>query len=806
MKQLLYILFFCLGFAIININAQGGGWYWSNPLPQGNDLKSIQFITPNSGFAIGNYGTLLKTTNGGINWEYLLLQSPINLSSLYFVNSNVGYAVGDSGLILKTTNGGESWINQVSGVDTNLTDISFFNENIGYATGLWGLILKTTDGGSNWTNHSIYYNNKSVCIIDSNNIFVVGDAGTILRTTNAGTNWFSVVLGSTVDLRDVKFTTNLDGFVVGGTYNPGYLYKTTDGGNTWMNIINDNPLALTSIFFKDTNTGFATGINGELLKTTDGGNSWTNIPLDTKSDLNQGYFVDSNNGFIIGSGGTILKTNDGGNSWNKITTGSETFLYSSNFLNNNFGLAVGGEGTILKTTNGGISWSEKNVNLVSNPGILGIHIFDLNNAVAVGSFGFTHLTSDGGETWSSFSGINSSDLVSLTFVNDTVGFAAGYWGTIVMTTNSGINWTLLNSGTSSILFFDIDFIDENNGFVCGSNGTILKTTDGGTNWSSLNSGTTNSLRGMDFIDNNNGLTVGDNASIYKTTNGGQDWNLVTSAQFGSMYFRVKYVNPQFAILISDGGNILFSLDGGNSWEAEDSKTNNSLYGLTIVDSTSFIAVGDKGTIIKSINWSIPVELVSFNASVNSNSALLNWSTVTELNNSGFDIERKQVFNQQSSVGNEEWNTISFISGNGTTTEKHLYSFQDKDLSAGKYQYRLKQIDFDGTYEYSNNIEVEIRNPGKFVLEQNYPNPFNPSTIIKYTIPSITFSDNAIEGSRVQLKVYDVLGNLVATLVNDEKPAGFYEVEFGASNLSSGIYFYKLTAGSFVETKKMILLR
>ncbi len=801
MKQLLYILFFCLGFAIINIQAQGGGWYWSNPLPQGNDLKSIQFLNQNTGFAIGNYGTLLKTTNGGLNWEYLLLQSPKNLSSLYFVNSNVGYAVGDSGLILKTTNSGDSWITQVSGIDTNLTDISFLDENIGYATGLWGLILKTTNGGSNWTNQSFYYNNKSVCIIDSNNIFVVGDAGTILRTTNGGTNWFSVFLGSTVDLRDVKFTSNLNGFIVGGTYNPGYLYKTTDGGITWTNIINDNPLALTSIFFKDTNTGFAAGLNGNLLKTTDGGNSWANIPLDTKNDLNQGYFVDANIGFLIGSGGVILKTTDGGNSWSKLTNGSEALLYSSNFLNYNFGFAVGGEGTILKTTDGGISWAEKNVNLVSNPGILGIHIFDLNNAVAVGSYGFTHLTSDGGETWSSYSGVNGNDLGSLYFVNDTLGFAAGYWGTIVKTTNAGVNWTQLNSGTTSILFFDIDFIDENTGFVCGSNGTVLKTTDGGSNWSSLNSGTTTWLRGMDFIDNNNGLIVGDNASIYKTSNGGQTWDLVTSTQFGSIYFRVKYVNPQYAIIISDAGNILVSLDGGNTWEAEDSKTNNSLYGLTIVDSTSFIAVGDKGTILKSINWSIPVELISFNAATNSNSVLLNWSTATELNNSGFYIERKKVFSQQSLVENEEWNTISFISGNGTTTDNHIYSFQDKNLSSGKYQYRLKQIDFDGSYEYSKIIEAEIGTPDKFVLDQNYPNPFNPSTKINFSIPDV--------GTGLALsvlKVYDILGNEVATLVDEEKPAGVYEVEFNASKLSSGIYFYKLQAGQFIGTKKLLLLK
>ncbi|MCK7526056.1 MAG: T9SS type A sorting domain-containing protein [Ignavibacteriales bacterium] len=137
---------------------------------------------------------------------------------------------------------------------------------------------------------------------------------------------------------------------------------------------------------------------------------------------------------------------------------------------------------------------------------------------------------------------------------------------------------------------------------------------------------------------------------------------------------------------------------------------------------------------------------------------------------------------------------------------------DQSPVAGKSYYRLKQIDFDGSFEYSNIVEVDLNIPTQFSLEQNYPNPFNPSTKIKYSIPNVTLS--GVEGSRVILKVYDVLGNEVATLVNEEKPAGNYEVNFNASKLSSGVYFYKLrvedpstsSGEGFVQTKKMILLR
>jgi hypothetical protein len=145
----------------------------------------------------------------------------------------------------------------------------------------------------------------------------------------------------------------------------------------------------------------------------------------------------------------------------------------------------------------------------------------------------------------------------------------------------------------------------------------------------------------------------------------------------------------------------------------------------------------------------------------------------------------------------DWQPITFIKGNGTTTEPNTYYYLDKNLSAGVYQYRLKQIDFDGSFEFSSIVEVEINIPDKFSLEQNYPNPFNPSTSIQYAVGNRQF---------VQLKVYDILGNEVATLVNEEKSPGTYEVEFNATQLSSGVYFYRLQAGDFIETKKMILLR
>ncbi len=206
----------------------------------------------------------------------------------------------------------------------------------------------------------------------------------------------------------------------------------------------------------------------------------------------------------------------------------------------------------------------------------------------------------------------------------------------------------------------------------------------------------------------------------------------------------------------------------------------------------------------------PVELTSFNAKLVDNKIKLDWATATEINNSGFEIQRTSPFpSPYQGEGGEAgrgWEKIGFVPGFGTTTETQSYSFIDENVLTGTYKYRLKQIDFDGTFEYSNEIEVEVNfTPKEFVLYQNYPNPFNPSTKIKYEIPSVTLRQ-AQSDIMVTLKVYDVLGNEVATLVNEEKQSGIYEVEFNATNLSSGIYFYQLKAGNFISIKKMVLLR
>jgi len=191
--------------------------------------------------------------------------------------------------------------------------------------------------------------------------------------------------------------------------------------------------------------------------------------------------------------------------------------------------------------------------------------------------------------------------------------------------------------------------------------------------------------------------------------------------------------------------------------------------------------------------SVPVELASFTSSVKDGIVTLSWMTATETNNSGFQVERK-------AAKEDSWTVLGFVKGNSTTSNISRYTYTDNVAKLGEasYSYRLKQMDFDGTYKYYTlNNSVEISTPKTFSLDQNYPNPFNPSTTIAFSVPS---------DSKVSLQVYDILGKVVKTLVNGQKAAGSYTVSFDASSLSSGVYFYKLTAGENSLMKKMNLIK
>jgi photosystem II stability/assembly factor-like uncharacterized protein len=473
--------------------------------------------------------------------------------------------------------------------------------------------------------------------------------------------------------------------------------------------------------------------------------------------------------------------------------GTTTRFNSISFPSIDTGFVVGGNpfnvGAILKTINGGEDW----INQISgiNDDLLGVSFSDGYHGIAVGSNYNSIIinTTDGGMNWNNQNSGTYQWLHAVSFANEMTATAVGEGGIILRTTNGGINWILQSAGINEF-FRGVCFIDSEIGTIVGMNGTILRTTNGGNSWTNQSINSVNSFIGVSFVDADIGTIVGQSGKILRTTNGGTNWNYQNSGTTNYLY-GVSFIDENNGIVVGEAGKILRTTNGGVDWIIQQSGTINDLLGVCFINEQTAYICGSKGTILKTLNGGImPVELTSFSAIISNSKVQLYWSTATELNNHGFEIER--------SLDKTIWATIGFREGYGTRSEPQDYTYSDdiSEISSSKFYYRLKQIDFDGSFEYSDIVEVEIA-PSVFFLSQNYPNPFNPSTSIQYAISSRQF---------VTLKVYDVLGKEIATLVNEERIAGTYEIIFNSSSLASGIYYYQIRAGDYVETKKMILMK
>ncbi len=484
-----------------------------------------------------------------------------------------------------------------------------------------------------------------------------------------------------------------------------------------------------------------------------GGLSW-HLQLDgAEAGFTSIFFTEINNGWAAGYSGKLYRTTNGGDTWNEQQSGTSEDINSILFSGSQKGWFVGSAGQIFNTVDAGNSW-QLQASGTSND-LFDISFVDEMNGWVSGNEVILH-TTDGGNTWNPQSVGYPGGFYSLDFVDLLHGWAVDLSdvGIIIKTTNGGMSWTVRN-GLSPYLLFAVDFVNENIGYSVGVFGAIIKTTDGGNTWITQPDPPPHDwLYGVHFLNDQTGWAVGFNGKVIYTTNGGNNWQQQTSgttAQLNSVYF----------------------VDQFHGWAAgEDPSSNN-------------------GVIINYSTEIVPVELTSFTANVDNNNVTLLWQTATETNNSGFEVQRNQK---------SEWEKVGFVEGHGTSTISNNYSFIDNpDIvgTSGKYQYRLKQIDYSGSFKYSNIVEVNVLTPTEFSLEQNYPNPFNPVTTIEYSIP---------KAGIVSLKVFNVLGEEVINLVNGYKEAGNNRVNLNAGRLSSGIYYYRLNADNYSSVKKMILLK
>ncbi|TRZ51861.1 hypothetical protein D4R99_03725, partial [bacterium] len=610
MKKIFFIILLAVFAFQVNNSFAQTSWYWEHPSPQGNIITSARFFNTNTGFCVGSRGTLLKTTNGGANWQIVPF-TILSLNSINIINSQTGFIAASCGTIFKTTNTGENWVAITSPSQSNINfkDIYFLNDNTGYCIND-NNIFKTTNGGMNWNNN--YYSNVMLTKIYFKNQttgFVIGKSGMIASTTNSGSSWFIQSAVSANNFNDIAFANDMRGFI---TEEDGILVSTTDGGVTWPNFQYFG-YNLYGIDFADQNTGSVCGYTatGSIIHTTNGGDNWTIQPAlratiteivhvspsailsfsgsqiygttnegtiwdtITKGINDEIYhlcFIDSLIGFATFYNG-VTRTTDGGSHWIKLYAPVLNMAEDIKFINRNTGFVFGGYVymTLCKTTDGGTNWVKINN---GNPTgcFKSFYVFSQDTMVCVGGTpascynnGGIYRTNNGGASWNQIS-YNGPALQNVSFNNSTTGYACGTNGTLLRSTNRGNNWSAVSTGATGTLY-KIKFVDNQTGWICGSNCTILKTTNGGFDWFSQMSISNTSFYGINFLNQYTGIAVGsaggDSTIVYITNNGGTNWVYVPNISANSLN-DVAYVNNHKVTAAGRNGTIISSNVLGNS--------------------------------------------------------------------------------------------------------------------------------------------------------------------------------------------------------------------------------------------------
>ncbi len=767
------------------INTQTGIWTEIRPNVPRVDYWGVYFINTDTGFACGVNGAIIKTTNSGDSWTTLNSGTTKTLKTIGSYDGSLIIAAGDSGIIISSTDLGETWriINNSS--NQNIWNMQMLTPRIGWLVGEGSTALKTTDGGNSWLNQPTPLTGFAywdVSFLDTLFGYISCDGGRILRTSDNGISWDVKQAGDNYGLFTIEAVTRTSAVALGFA---GKHVYTSDGGANWNFITFLGGSEPNNIAFIDTLHGFAVGFGG-CYETTNSGRNWT-----WRSDMVDGasiVFPANNTAYYVGKYLTIRKTTDTGLIWKKCVINDD--FIDVFFTDENTGWLIGQElykSILYKTYDGGITLTPIEDFPGINPSAL---YFTSNQTGIVGARNKIFKTTDAGINWHPVS-INDYDSLFIGgefkrffFLTNEIGWAINS-GSVVKTTNGGNDWSVQ---LYAEILAGIHFSDTRNGWVARSGGGIaqpFRSTDGGINWIEQSSLTFNTTSDVYFRDSLNGFITSSN-TLYRTYNRGLNWQLVTT---GSRFSNI--INKNIFLL---GVQVRQSTDSGDNWIVIPELSNRELSFIRLNDINKGYAIGSRGLVIKYYDEDLPVELISFNAEKgDENKTILKWSTAAETNNRGFTIERLKIIRSDEQV----WEDVGFINGAGTTTETKTYSFVDENLNPGKYKYRLKQIDFDGSFEYSKIVEIDIQLPEQFKLNQNYPNPFNPKTKIEFQLPQST---------NVKLTVFNILGEKVTEILNEELEAGFYSFDFDGKYHSSGTYIYSLQSDYYNAIRKMILLK
>lgn len=831
-----------------------GGNNWATTYYQTSTNYTIEIVNRNLIFIGSAYSTgrLAKSTDFGTTWTSIT-HSAIGSSvySIYFIDENNGWIGTASNGILFTSDGGTNWLQQAASSNT-IYDIMFFNSQIGFAVDSKGIIYSTSNGGANWNTYQTPAKRALRAIaIDGVNVYVVGDAGSMYRSTDFGNNWeekFSYIGQALEFQRRVIFVNDNIGYICGGSSSSadslGYVLKTTNGGETWSQLPYNFQTQLYAISAPSENVIYTSAGSSLVFKSTDGGLNWTKSTIyATATTLWDIQFYDENLGYACGSSGRIFKTTDGGANWTLLTSpfGTST-VYSMAILDPQTVIATGVSAKAYKTTDGGATWTTLSPNI---PGSYFIVRF-YQNVGYIGSYvspsGYVSKSTDGGDTWTAITSYPGTQSVwGIAVKNEDTVFVVDLYGYVYYSTDGGMNWVSIPRifGTNSFYCS----VGGDKLFISGSNGAIIKgyfqpapppeirNVSYNAGWNILSVPLrTNDMRKTTLFPDavSSAFAYSDGYYIEDTLNLGKGYWLKFNDAGSVNVIGNKATN--YSLELNAGWNLFGVFDF--NVQASDVITNPP----NIIASSFFkYDKGYKITDVLEVGKGYWVKL--------SQSGILTFPSYMKKQNSL--VENPLADSMKIIVSDKAGNSSELFL---TQTQKPLFielpptppvgifdirfennriaEFYDNEfktihINSATYPVIIELKGFNAEIQDCMNGELinqklsageklvindrmismlKIRPTSivyDFALYQNYPNPFNPSTTIKFSLP---------EKLNVKISVYDVLGQKIKEILDENKEAGIYTINFDGSELSSGIYFYRIDAGKYSDVKKMILIK
>ncbi len=745
--------------------------------------------------------SFLSTTDA--QWEMRYPDIPSDfINDLVFTSELNGYFVNEGGGVIQTTDGGTTWSLKDFFQDQNLYEIKFIDELTGFSYVTKNVIypgdislIYTNDGGNNWNESQTALWGALTFLPISESRMIQSTYNNIQTLSNFYGNW--------------QTTYSIPKFLAGDSLY--YLWEETFGSIFEFDLLNNGDILAIG---NSWNAKFYNQISDSvsfILRSIDSGDNWDTLWCDLPYELKTISFITDQVGWIAGEQNRIYKTIDGGMNWNlqyADTISPYSLVIEQIFAldaTNIFGSTLGG---FIKSTDGGISWQSS-----SFPGYNSLKIF-FKNPLEGYAYGSDLLkTTDGGISWARVSQSIKDQIIKIDFVNTLKGWALSY-DKLYMTTDGGFNWQPQFSYNGGIYDdWGLEFVDSLKGYIIGYE-QAYTTLDGGLSWDSLSLGDGVIVWGGDvdyykaelgilcnvMQESVPGSHIYDIPSILITTDGGSNWIKKTysiNAEYGA-FQKIQFVDLEHIYGINYRG-LWLSSDTANTWQL----ISNENY---FIGSASFDFINPSDGCYSQVG------------------SYLKFTTNSGVNWQEYQLSKYIFINDYQMVGKDiSGNYRIFGVGNDGRILKYTMDYFNPDsypktfTSADLKSVSLYMEDrlpylwaggegftiLHGTTEIVSDVNENQNNiMNDFVLGQNYPNPFNPSTKISWQSPV---------GSWQTLKVFDVLGNEVATLVDEYRPAGNYELDFNVGRdsspaLASGIYFYQLKAGDYVETKKMILLK